>query len=83
MMSLWHVERLAELRMQDYLREAAQERLIRQVRGANAHRTAPLPRLVAWLNGRFLAPTKRRQERCCADAGLGPSQCESHGSLIL
>jgi len=83
MMSWWETERLAEFRMQDRVREADRERLTRQVRGADTRRTSLLSLAAAWLNGRFLAPTRRRQEQCCTAAGPGQAQCEPHGSLIL
>jgi hypothetical protein len=83
MMSWWETERFAEFQMQERMREAERERLIRQARGADARHSGLLSLAGAWLNGWFLAPTRRRQERCCTAAGLGQSQSEPHGSLIL
>jgi hypothetical protein len=82
-MSWWERERLAELRMQDRMLQADRERMIRQAGSADARHTGLLSLVVAWFGGRFLAPTRRRRERCCIGAGQGPSSSEPHGSLIL
>jgi hypothetical protein len=83
MMSWWEMERLAELRVQDRMREAGRERRIRQARGADSRRTGLLSLVAAWLNGRFSAVMGRQQEPCCTAVRLDQSQPEPHGSLIL
>ncbi len=83
MMNWWEVERLAHIGVQERLREGDSKRLIRQMREAGARHTGPLSLLVAWLNGRALAHTRRPQGQCCTGAGLGQSSSECQGSLIL
>lgn len=83
MIGWWETERFVELRMQDRMREADRERRIRQARGADSRRTGLLSLVTAWPNGRVIAPTRRRQQRCCTAAGLDQPQSEPSGSLIL
>jgi hypothetical protein len=83
MIGWWETERFVELRMQDRMREAERERLIRQARGADSRHIGRLSLMAAWLNGQFLARLGRRQEQCCPAGALDQSQSEPHGSLIL
>jgi hypothetical protein len=73
MINWWLEERLAQIEMHDRLCEAERDRLVREAMGAAACRTGLLSLVVAWLSGRFLVLTRRRQYRSCADAGLGQS----------
>jgi hypothetical protein len=82
MMSWWDPERFVELRMQDRMRAAERERLIRQARGVDSRRTGLLSLVAARLKGRYLA-VMRRQPRCCTAVRLDQSQSEPYGSLIL
>lgn len=82
MMSWWEAEKSAEFRMQDRMREAARERLARRARGTVPSHTGLLSRVAAWLNGRFLSPTRRRQERCCATSASCQAQSGPCGSPI-
>jgi hypothetical protein len=83
MTNWWELDKLGHIRMQEQLREAERRRLIRQARSAGACHTDSPSLIVAWLSRHFPAPTRRRQERCCTSAGLGQSQSESRGALIL
>lgn len=81
MMNWWEVESVVQGRMQDRMREAEKERMTKPARGAAARRAGLLSLVADWLNGRFLVPSRRPQEPCCADAGLGQSSGR-HGKLI-
>lgn len=83
MMSWWEAEKSAQFLMQDRMREAARERLVRRARSTALRDTGLLSLMVAWLKGRFLSPTQRRQERRCDTLARCQSQSGPCGSPIL
>jgi hypothetical protein len=73
MIGWWEADRFAEVRLQEHLREAEQERLKRHARDADAGQPALLQLAVDRLTRRSLSPLRRCQGRDYANAEVGKS----------